>query len=54
MYQNQEHLPIPYDQDKYQNFETFIEANEPMWFTRKDAIPTACGECEWPMIDGTL
>lgn len=34
-----------YDMDKYASFEEFIEAHSPVWFTRKDVNPFACGEC---------
>ena len=29
--------------------EEFIEANSPVWFTKKDVNPFACGECSWKM-----
>ena len=49
-----EHPDVPYDTEQYSNFEEYIDSNQPIYFTKKDAIPTACGECEWPMIDGEL
>ena len=40
-----------FDADKYDGYEAFIEANSPVWFTRKDVNPFACGECSWKMLN---
>ena len=40
-----------FDTDKYDGYEAFIEANSPVWFTRKDVNPFACGECSWKMLN---
>ena len=40
-----------FDMDKYDGYKAFIEANSPVWFTRKDVNPFACGECSWKRLN---